>query len=120
MLPIIKTALLSGLILTVTGYLLPDKLSVGGVFVISFFIGGAIFITMRNKESQSRVKILPLIFVVLLTSAWASLCLIGVCNIFSGFFSCSINKIRALVFMNFASPMLLAIALWFQQFFNRK
>ena len=120
MLSIIKTVFFGGIILAGVGYLLPDRLSVGGAFIIGFFVGGAIFVVMKNEANQSYVKLLPLLLIVLLASTWASLCLIGACSIFLKFLICSANKIKALVFIGYTSPMLLTIVLWFQQFFVKR
>lgn len=115
-----KTVLISGLLLAIIGYLVPDNFAVGAVFFAGIFVGGAIFVSKRNQDNRLQVGFLPLIFFVLLTSTWASIGLFGGCSAFSGFLSCSMNKIKALTFINFTSPMLIVLVLWVQQFFQKK
>lgn len=116
----IKLVVFGGLIMASIGYILPDKLSLIGVMLVGSFVGGAIYISVMNWEPQQHVKLLPLLLTIILTCAWASLSLVGVCNILSGLLSCSTNKIRALTFLNFFFPLLIAIGLWVQQLFTRK
>jgi hypothetical protein len=118
--PVIKTLLISGVILAIVGYLVPDKFAVGSIFIIGAFVGGAVFAVLSTRWSQSRVNFFLLVFFTLLTSSWASLLLFGSCNMFERFLVCSTNKINALIFEIYFSPMLIALAAWVQQFFGKR
>jgi drug/metabolite transporter (DMT)-like permease len=117
---VIKTLLISGVILAIVGYLVPDKFAIGSIFIIGALVGGAVFAVLSTRWSQSRVNFFLLVFFTLLTSSWASLLLFGSCNMFERFLVCSTNKVNALIFEIYFSPMLIALAAWVQQFFGKK
>ena len=117
---VIMPLLISGLILAVIGYLVPDKFAVEVILIIGALVGGVVFTVLSTRWRQPRVNFFLLVFFTLLTSSWASLLLFGSCNIFERFLVCSTNKINALVFEFFFLPLVIALAAWGQQFLGKR
>jgi hypothetical protein len=115
----LRVAVFGGLLMAVIGYLLPGELSLLGAIVASLLVGGVLYLSVSKWELNQWVIIFPLVLIILLTSAWASLCLSWLCKV-PGLFLCSINKIRAHTFLYFLFPLFLGVVLWFQQLFNKK
>jgi hypothetical protein len=116
----VKVIVVGGVLMASAGLFLPDRLAIPVVFFVSFFAGGATCVSVIKWESRPLLRGILMLIASLILSAWASLILGAACNVLSNSFQCSADKLRGLIFENFAASILILIAIWIQIIFYRK
>jgi len=105
--------LISGALLFSVGYFLPDEVALQGATFAGGLFGYIIYVRISNWDvNRQSLRDLFAFGITLLMSLFASVLLVGACNVFSKLPLCAENRRNAFVILNFFFPMLIVFFSW--------